>query len=177
LYSKVYSLHREIPKTKSNKQYNETKILLSYEKCIDEITQYYEKTIGYGDWYILKDAIKKIKQFNFNRQKEQRLIEALKQVKHSRSVSKAKELCPINELSTFKRTLNELMSMGINPVTIPNEWGINHIPNLLTTYFYKVSDEIQENETENFLDIAALEYSGCSHTPSRFASMNGYISL
>jgi len=158
LYSKVYSLHREIPKTKSNKQYNETKILLSHEKCIDEITQYYKKTIGYGDWYILKDAIKKIKQFNFNHQKEQRLIEALKQVKHSRSVSKAKELCPVNELSTFKRTLNELMSMGINPVTIPNEWGINHIPNLFTKYFDKVSDEIQENETENFLDIAALEY-------------------
>lgn len=38
------------------------------------------------------------------------------------------------ELAAFRRTLNDLDEININPVTIPREWNIPRIPNLLYTY-------------------------------------------
>lgn len=136
------------------------KILLCHMTCIDQIEIYYSKTIGKADWYTLQDGIKKIKSHNFNYQKEKRLVEALQVVNQCRSVAKAKELYQGAELTAFKRTLKELSSMGINPVTIPKEWGIKHIPNLLYVYFDKVQADRQHEEMKAMFDKLVLEEMG-----------------
>jgi len=41
--------------------------------------------------------------------------------------------------------LIELDKLRINPVTIPKEWGIEHIPNLLNAYYDKCA-EVQSEE-------------------------------
>lgn len=37
----------------------------------------------------------------------------------------------------------DLSDINVNPVTIPKEWGIRHIPNLLYSYFEQAQKEIE----------------------------------
>lgn len=122
------------------------------------IDTYYKKIIGRGNWYTLQEATRKIRSHHFNRQKEERLLKALKLVNDCRSVAKAKAAHQGSDLDAFKRTLGDLASLGINPVTIPREWGIKHIPNLLYAYFDKVSEEKSKKEIEEFKMECLKEY-------------------
>ena len=71
---------------------------------------------------------------DINKQKKERLISALQEVSQCRSLARAKALHQGEDLAAFKRTLKDLSDIGINPVTIPREWGISHIPNLMHTF-------------------------------------------
>ena len=46
------------------------------------------------------------------------------------------------DMDDFKRSLKDLDSIYVNPVTIPRSWGIEHIPNPLKAYY----DNIYEAE-------------------------------
>ena len=86
------------------------------------------------------------------------MIKALVLVNDCHSVTRAKEAYQGSDLDAFKRTLGDLASLGINPVTIPREWGIKHIPNLLYAYFDKVSEEKFKKEMEEFRAECLKEY-------------------
>ena len=58
-------------------------------------------------------------------------------------------------MAVFKKTLKELSDLGINPVTIPREWGIRHVPNLLRIYFDRLNTE--------FLNPDYLGMDLCTH--------------
>lgn len=148
-YRKVYALSHRYKETEITAP-NLYQQLLAHENCIDKIENYFKKTIGRGDWYTLQEAIRIVKSQHFNKQKEDRLIKALKLVNDCRSVARAKEAYQGHDLDSFKRTLNDLASLGINPVTIPKYWGIKHIPNLLNIYFYKLSKEKTKTDVEEF---------------------------
>lgn len=135
-YRKTYALSYNAKKSGDN-NCNKYKELLSPFNCVKIVSDYYKKTIGEGDWYTLQKALSIIKAKYFNIQKEQRLISVLQSVNQCRSIHKAKTSYYGHEQDAFKRTLNELSSLGINPVTIPRDWGLEHIPNLLRTYFNK----------------------------------------
>lgn len=90
--------------------------------------------MGKGDWYSFAEAVKKIDSYNFNIQKRNRLVEALCTVNCCRSVHKAKELSLKDDVDSFTCTLKELSNLNINPVTMPQKWGIKHIPNLLEAF-------------------------------------------
>ena len=81
---------------------------------------------------------------NFNSQREQRYIDALKYVNQCRSLAKAKASYQGNELIAFKQTLKELADLNINPVTIPREWNIKHIPNFLRAYFVELMEDYSD---------------------------------
>ena len=108
--------------------------------CRDIVNSFWNKSIGKGHWYSLKYAICMIKSNHFNSQKEDRLIEALQWVNQCRSVPRAKELF-LGDLDAFNRTLKELSNLCINPVTIPQEWGVDRIWNLLETYYSKTAPD------------------------------------
>lgn len=139
-YHKAYSLSKQAEKSGNNSP-NKYKSLLSPLTCIEIVSSYYEKIIGKGDWYTLPEAVQIIQSKNFNSQKEKRFIDALKHVSRCRSLAKAKASYQDKELDAFKHTLKELSNFNINPVTIPKEWGIKHIPNLLRCYFNKMLEE------------------------------------
>lgn len=148
---KVYSLSREVKKSKGDLP-NKYDHLLAHNVCTDKICSYYDRIIGKGDWYTLREAVCMIQLQHFNSQKEDRLIKALNRVNDYHSVAKAKVAYQGSDLESFKRTLGDLASLGINPVTIPREWGIKHIPNLLHAYFDKVSEErINKQWEEEFI--------------------------
>ena len=147
-YHKMYSLSQKTDK-EGNPDYNKYKNLLDPVTCIKIVSDYYKKTIGKGDWYSLSEAEKIIKSQNYNCQREQKLINALKFVSQCRSLDKAKKACTKDKIKEFKNTLNELSKLSINPVTIPREWNIKHIPNLLRSYFDKLPMAYYEDDLKN----------------------------
>lgn len=114
--------------------YNKYRSLLHPIFCADLITKYYWSTIGKGDWYSFTEAVRKIEQKHYNIQKQKRLISVIKLVNSSRSVSKLKENLSGDKLRIFNLTIKDLMSIRINPVTIPREWGIPHIKDPLNEF-------------------------------------------
>lgn len=158
-YHKIYSLSQAAEKS-GDHSLNKYKSLLTPIRCIQIISNYYERVIGKGDWYSLPEAIQIIRSKKFNRQKEQRYIDALKCVSQCRSLAKAKASYQGKELDAFKRTLKELAVLNINPVTIPREWHIDHIPNLLRSYLDQLikasSDLSAQNMETNY--FTAIEY-------------------
>ena len=155
-YHKIYSMSQKA-KEAGNRSINKYKSLLDPILCVTIISNYYNKVIGKGDWYTLSTAIQIIKSKCFNSQKEQHLINALKDVSRCRSLVKAKESCPIEKIGTFTRALNQLETLNINPVTIPREWHIEYIPNLLRSYLdqmLKTSFDLGPQNTETNYDTA-----------------------
>lgn len=132
-YPKVYALSRQVGE-ESRFIINKYHDLLSYQACMKQINHYYKSTIGAGDWFSMERAQKIIRGHRFHKQKRERLIEALREVSQCRSLASAKAKYQDSDLAAFKRTLKDLADIGINPVTIPREWGISHIPNLLHTF-------------------------------------------
>lgn len=135
-YHKTFSLNQKA-ELLGNHDRNKYKILLSHNFYNEQIHHYYNKVIGKGDWYSMQEAIRIIESKHFNSQKEKRLIDALQTVSLHRSIATAKSLLNGYQLDAFKRTLNELSNLNINPVTIPKRWNIGHIPNLLYAYYHK----------------------------------------
>ena len=134
-YQKVYNQSRKIGNI--HNAYNTYRVLLGYQTCLKHIYYYFNVTIGTGDWYSLSAAKEIIKERGFNKQKTERLINVLQEVNQCRSLAKAKAKHQGSDLEAFKRTVKDLADIGINPVTIPREWGIPHIPNLLHTFYDK----------------------------------------
>lgn len=148
-YHKTYTLSNRT-KASEKSLHNDYGNLLSHETCIDIISYYFKKIIKQGDWYTLHYAIRKIESHNYNIQREKRLISALQLVNQCRSLAKAKTAYQGEDLKAFKRTIKDLSELNINPVTIPKEWDINYIPNLLYTYFDKVQEEKYLKEMTGF---------------------------
>ena len=148
-YLRMYNLNHKAEDAGNHKT-NKYESLLTNEMCSEIISDYYKKSIGKGDWYSLQTAIRTVQSSNFNSQKEKRLIDALKFVNECNTLADAKSAFKGDNLKKFKRTLSDLSCLGINPVTIPKNWGIKHIPNLLYAYFDKISDEIEKKTAKEF---------------------------
>lgn len=141
MYHKTYALS-SVAKKSGNYDSNKNKTLLLPDMCKEIVEHYFNRIIGKGDWYTLQDATQIIKNQGYNSQREKRLIDALWLVNHYRSLAKTKEFYQGSDLDAFKRTLKDLSNLGINPVTIPRRWGIDHIPNLLGAYNKMAVDEL-----------------------------------
>jgi len=110
----------------------ETMIQLLSDKTSKEVlTKYFNRIIMRGNYYTLAEAIALIESKCFKLKKETRLIKALQYVNLCRGISKAKDKLPSDELIIFNRALRELVSLDINPVTIPKDWGMKYINNLM----------------------------------------------
>lgn len=162
-YHKTYDLSRK-GEASGDRNVNKYKSLLTHTACVDIINEFFNKAIGKGDWHTLHDAIHIIESKHFNKQKEKRLIDALRFVNECRSLAKAKSALKGDELKKFKKTLKDLSCLNINPVTVPKWWGIKHIPNLLYTYHDKVEREESEKEMEEFkLNCLMEQLNGAKH--------------
>lgn len=88
-----------------------------------------------------------VESYNFRSDKEDRLLYALDVISEARGIEAAKEKLPSWELDDFKRSLNDLDEILVNPVTIPRKWGIKYIPNPFRAYYDAFYEQfITENE-------------------------------
>ena len=98
------------------------------ERCSDTIDKYFEDVIKPGDYYTFDLVRRHIEARVSSWDKVVRLTNTLKMVRSCGGIKKAKESLQKSELGEFRRSLRELSQLGINPVTIPDEWGIKQIP-------------------------------------------------
>lgn len=121
--------------------------MLSDEICSRTIETYFYKVMKKGDYYTYDAAKQRIESRVSKWEKVIRLETALQMVHEYGGIAKVKEALQEEELEEFRMSIRDLTGMGINPVTIPKTYGIEHIPNLLDNYFRlraEEEDKIQE---------------------------------
>ena len=155
-YPKIYAIAKSI--RSDGNPHNAIRELLSNSVAEDVIRSYYKRTIGMNDYYTLEHARRIVANSNFQLKKCYRLIEALELVSSCRGISKAMDTLKEKELEDFKRSLRELADIRINPVTIPRDWKIEHIPNLLTRYYDTINDMKHEEGMRAFQEELINEY-------------------
>ena len=107
---------------------NHVKNYLKMNLSKEYIYYYYDKTIGLGDYYKLSKAIEIVKDSNYTEIIKKRLIEVLQEVNLHRSIWKAREKS-IYSKNSFNKYLKMIRALNINPVTIPNSWGMDYLEN------------------------------------------------
>lgn len=163
-YSKVYAMSSVIREEHNSSNAMLIKALVSNKVCEDVIRKYFSKIVRNGRYFTLSIARKIVKAYNFRSDKEERLIYALALINECRGITKAKSKLLGIDLQDFKRSLKDLDDMLVNPVTIPREWNIDYIPNLLWAYYDSIYHEqlitLQEFEAEKHLcEYTKISYS------------------
>lgn len=146
---------------KDNGEINKCGHLLQPWVCEEVIRRYFFETVGKGDWCSFAQAVGIIDSQKFYKQRKKRLVDVLHTASRCRSVHKAIESCQKSEVDSFKHTLNELSSFGINPVTIPQECKIKCIPNLLDRYYKQlvfeqscvILDQLKKDDLKTFKKV------------------------
>lgn len=115
--------------------------VLPTQVSYDMIEKYIFKTLRKGDYFTFDIAQKIVESYNFRPEKEERLLYALDIVSTARGIAAAKEKILGLDLDDFKRSLNDLDEILVNPVTIPIKWNINHIPNPIRAYCDAIYEE------------------------------------
>jgi len=118
--------------------------MLSEEECFETINDYFERIVKRGDYYSFNHARKLIESKVYSGEKAIRLTNVLQLIREVGGIAKAKATLHGAELEEFRRSLRELAGLRINPVTIPDEWGIDCISNLLDSYYNKAEAERNE---------------------------------
>ncbi|MNW42260.1 Replication initiation factor [compost metagenome] len=101
------------------------------------IYYYYEKTVGFEDYYTLNEAKRRVKSCDNHRKKTiDKMIEILELVNQKRSIYQAllsysDNLEDRDDVAEFNSIIKKIRKSGVNPVTIPINWGYSHIPNLV----------------------------------------------
>ena len=131
--------------------------MMSDAKCMEVIKKYFNKTVKPGFYYTFDLARRKIEADVPNWEKVTRLTNALQLIRDEGGIARAKACMQDRELEEFRGSLRDLACLGINPVTIPEEWGIQVIPNLLDAYYNKLDEEhVREKVKSGFLGAGAL---------------------
>jgi len=139
-YPKVYAMLARIRKMDDCDDYVMLKRMHDNSFCRGIIEKYFHKIVGKGDYFTLEGAIWMVEKQGFKQNKKDRLIYALERINESRGISKAEAKLSGEEWKDFRRSLKDLDRICVNPVTIPRDWGIKHIPNLLRAYFCTISE-------------------------------------
>lgn len=163
IYNKEYQMHREFEgyerlddaskiirieiqcfpaKTNNMKQkhkweYRDFMNFANDDIARDMIYSYYEKTVGFEDYFTLDEAKRLIQSCDKYQQKtKENMIKVVMLVNQKRSIYKARlaysdDLGNREDVEKFNKIIKKIRKSGINPVTIPVNWGYEHIPNLV----------------------------------------------
>ena len=149
-YLKTYALSKKIKNQLDIFNSDVIREMLSDDFCADIIRDYFNKTIRRGNYFTLDGAIQQVLYRRFKRKKEDRIIGELYRINQFRGIHKVRATLQGKELEVFRRTLSDLAEINVNPVTIPKNWGISRIPNLLDAYDRKVDDEQLKRKMEEW---------------------------
>ena len=157
-YPKMYYLSKIIRARSDSPELDLKKEMLSDSFCADVIRSYFNRVIRKGNYFTLDGARWMVEAHRFKSKKEDRLISTLELVNKSRGIYKAKATLQDEELEDFRRSLRELDEILVNPVTIPREWGIEHITNPLRAYYDGIAEEQLITGNELLHDELLAEY-------------------
>lgn len=119
------------------------------------ILDYYDKSIGAGDFYSLHTARAIVERADIQLRTKQTLLSMLKLIAQARSVEKARVqfIAGVDigvgtiikgSRKAFNDNLKKIRLLGVNPVTIPRNWGIAFLPNPRGLILSRMHSEIEE---------------------------------
>lgn len=128
--------------------------MLSNEIAKTVVEDYFYKVIGTGHYLTYKCACAVIDSYDIENKTKDRLKRVLANIRDCNGIAKTRDkindsICsPEDEylMVIFNKSLRDLNKLMINPVTIPESWGIKWIPNPM--WLYKIS----HNPTNEFLN-------------------------
>lgn len=147
-YLKTYLLSKDIKNKPGLSASDVIREMLSEDFCKDIIRQYFDRVIRRGDYFTLNGAIREVQLCHFSKRKEARLINELRRINQCRGIHRVRADLQGEELETFRRTLRDLSAINVNPVTIPRDWNIPRMPNLLDAYDRRIEDELHKKQQE-----------------------------
>ncbi|WP_339230885.1 hypothetical protein NSQ77_10775 [Oceanobacillus sp. FSL K6-2867] len=116
---------------------------------------YYDKVIGRGDYYSLAQVLKRIESTDLGSRKKKNIKNWLKLIAQAKGMTNAKKQFVDGTtlgrtqtvvqgcLDTFRSYEKVCEEIGVNPVAIPKDWGIDYIPNPINSLD---SSKITENK-------------------------------
>ena len=109
--------------------------LFSEKKIKSVIKEYYDKTIMRGSYFPLALAVEAIHNSDFNQEKKKDMVSALKHISDNGDIQKTRKHLAKNKVyfPNFNDSLQDLVSIGCNPLCIPDEFDIEFISGLLDT--------------------------------------------
>ena len=157
-YLKTYSLLKKVASEPGTTNSDAIQTMLSEDYCDEILRDYFNRVIRRGDYFTLDGAIREVKRNHFQRRKEERLIDGLRRINQCRGIHRVKAALQEEELNIFRRTLSDLAEINVNPVTIPREWNIPRIPNLLDAYDRSIDEARSKKRLEEAEDEILKEY-------------------
>lgn len=125
--SKIYNLKKNNDDIISTELFN----FIGLDLAREVLTDYYDKTIGSGDYYSLNEAKKIINaQLDITDSMKKKLIDHLKYINNYKSIYEAKKALKNNPL--FNDYLKRIRALNINPVIIPRSKKIPFLANIKT---------------------------------------------
>jgi hypothetical protein len=124
---------RNVPKSEIGQNLSVIKHLLSGKFSESVIKEHFETTIRRGHYFKFALAVKAVENSNFSREKRANMVAALKYIRDAGGVEQAREHIVKRGLNGvgFNDSLVCLAEIGVNPITIPDDRGIDFIPGLL----------------------------------------------
>lgn len=107
--------------------------------ALDVVVSYYTKVMGIQGFYSMAAAQTRVTHYNrCGAARKSKFIEWLNYISHvgTLPLAKAAYLADGGTKSTFDRYLKLSRDIGINPITIPDEWGISTLPNPLPEQYH-----------------------------------------
>lgn len=151
---------RKVNNIKYSKRF-ESKMLLNFLDPIiaeEVLLKYYEKTIGFGDYYTYSNAIKLIEKSKFETKIKKEMVELVKLIRQKRNINEAKKEYVDEKNKSedrFYLLIKKLNDYGINPVTIPKSWKVRDgfLPNPIS----EIKNNFQSHQCYYSLRDALLE--------------------
>ena len=107
----------------------EVRQFITTDLAREVLLNYYDQTIGSGDYYTLDEAKKIIEaQSDITDSKKLKLVGHIEKINKYKNLWEAKQAFGNNPL--FNTYLKQIRELGINPVIIPRRKGISSLPNL-----------------------------------------------
>lgn len=109
--------------------------VLNQKSLKKEVMWFYKTIVGKEDFYSLKNAIKIINQNVANQEKRMTLERILRLIEKLGSIHRAKVAYTNGKdkkkaADIFYKRISQIRSLGVNPIVLPEDWGIEHLENL-----------------------------------------------
>ncbi|MHA7963717.1 hypothetical protein ACX93W_06170 [Paenibacillus sp. CAU 1782] len=108
--------------------------ILDAEFLKKEVLKFYKMIVGHGDFYSISKATEILHHKVINQTKKMRLTRLLRLIDEHGSIYEAKEVI-LNEgtysADSFSKQINQLRKLGISPIPIPKEWGVDKLLNFI----------------------------------------------
>jgi predicted secreted protein len=133
------------------------KQILTYQYALMSISNYATATVMGGTYYTMKKAREIVQTCDMGDEGKESVLGTLALVRDRKGIQNARLLFRDDRkaMIEFNDDLHALVELGINPATIPEEYGVDELPNPIPDLYQRCGNLVEEGlqiEIEDDLD-------------------------